>query len=421
MIAAAEPNTMQDQTVAPPDEQHVAALIAEAYKSRTPVYPSGRGDASFDFGPKPPRPGIRMVLRQMNRVLEHASDDLTVTVEAGLTLAELNRRLAGSRQWLPIDAPQAARATLGGIVAANACGPRRFGHGTIGDYLIGFRAMDGRGEAFAGGGRVVKNAAGYNLPRLMVGSLGTLGVITEATFMVRPLPTHSSLVICDSSRFAQAECLLAALGRSMTTPAIVELLAGPALPQCPLPAKPDTADARLVIGFEGNAAEVQTMANLLCDEWQALGADGLTTLIGARVDSVWNWLSESPPMLQINVLPSQLTCMMEQVASRLPDVPLQAHADNGVLRIYSPADPRAEFYGSFSELVKNTLRRIAAAAGGHLTVLAAPPGLELTRDEIWGKPRAGSALMRSIQLRFDPAGILNPGRFNFGLETSNGD
>ena len=199
-------------------------------------------------------------------------------------------------------------------MATNACGPRRYAHGTIGDYLIGIRAIDGCGEAFAGGGRVVKNAAGYNLPRLMVGSLGTLGVITQLTFMVRPLPTHSALVLCDVPDFQQAECLLAALGRSRTTPMIVELLAGPSLPHCPLPAMPDTAAARLAIGFEGGAAEVQGMAHLLCDEWRALGADGLTTITGARVDSVWNWLSESPAVFQINVLPSRLVEVVEQVA-----------------------------------------------------------------------------------------------------------
>ena len=79
---------------------------------------------------------------------------------------------------------------------------------------------------------------------------------------------------------------------------------------------PDTAAARLAVGFEGGAAEVQGMANVLCDEWQALGADGLTTITGARVDSVWNWLSESPALLQINVLPSRLVGVMEQVAGK---------------------------------------------------------------------------------------------------------
>ena len=248
----------------------------------------------------------------------------------------------------------------------------------------------------------------------MVGSLGTLGVITQVTFMVRPLPTHSALVICDMPKFQQAECLLAALGRSRTTPMIVELLAGPAQPDCPLPAMPDTAAARLAVGFEGGAAEVQGMANVLCDEWRALGADGLTTISGARVDAVWDWLSESPALLQINVLPSRLVEVMEQVAGELPATPLQAHAGNGVIRIYRPADAATAFESDFANLVQNTLRPIAAAAGGHLTVLATPADVELDAGRNLGAASPGAALMRSIQQRFDPAGILNPGRFSVG-------
>jgi glycolate oxidase FAD binding subunit len=405
-----------EDCVAPTDEPAVVARIAAAYQSGTPVYPIG-GGTSLDYGPRPARPGIGLDLRRMNRVLDHPADDLTITVEPGLTLGELNRILAEKRQWLPIDAPEPARATMGGIVATNACGPRRYAHGTIGDFLIGIRAIDGCGEAFAGGGRVVKNAAGYNLPRLMVGSLGTLGVITQLTFMVRPLPTHSGLVICDMPSLQQAEGLLDALGRSRTTPMIVELLAGPARPLCPLPAMPDTAAARFAIGFEGSAAGVQEMVSVLCDEWQALGAEGLTTLTGARVDSVWNWLSEGPALFQINVLPSRLVSVMEQVAAALRATPLQAHAGNGVIRIYppSPPAPLPTGEGSFVNLVQNTLRPMATMAGGHLTVLAAPTGVELASADVWGPPRPGAALMRSIQQRFDPAGILNPGRLTFGM------
>jgi len=409
MTAVSVPELPLEQTVAATDEAAVAALIGAAYKSGTPVYPIG-GGTSLDYGPRPVRPGIGLSMRPMNRVLDHPADDLTITVEPGLTLAELNRHLAAKRQWLPIDAPEPARATVGGIVATNACGPRRYAHGAIGDYLIGIRAIDGCGEAFAGGGRVVKNAAGYNLPRLVVGSLGTLGVLTQTTFMVRPLPTHSALLICDMSSFQQAECLLAALGRSRTTPMIVELLAGPTQPHCPLPVMPATAAARLAIGFEGGAAEVQGMANVLCDEWQALGADGLTTIVGARVDSVWDWLSESPALLQINVLPSRLIEVVAQVAGELPATPIQAHAGNGVIRIYLPPDATAFFGSGVARLVQNMLRPIATAAGGHLTVLATPNDMELTSAEIWGPPRPGAALMRSIQQRFDPKGILNPGR-----------
>ena len=218
--------------------------------------------------------------------------------------------------------------------------------------------------------------------------------------------------------FQQAECLLAALGRSRLTPVIVELLAGPSRPDCPLPAMPETtAAARLAVGFEGDAVEVQGMGNVLCDEWRALGADGLTTISGARVDAVWDWLSEGPALVQINVLPSRLAGVMEQVARGLPAAPLQAHAGNGVLRVYRPGDGSLKdglggpSHGDFAKLVRATLRPIATGAGGHLTVLAAPADVDLAPAEIWGPPRPAAALVRSLQQRFDPAGILNPGRF----------
>ena len=182
---------------------------------------------------------------------------------------------------------------------------------------------------------MVKNAAGYNLPRLMVGSLGTLGVIMEATFMVRPLPGYSALLIRDVPSFQQARSCWTDSAAAKRRPMIVELLAGPARPDCPLPAMPQTAAARLVIGFEGSPIEVPAMLTALSDEWKLDGADGVTTIAGAGVGSITSWLSASPALLQINVLPSRLVGVLEQLAKLLPGHPLQAHASSGVVRVYS--------------------------------------------------------------------------------------
>ncbi len=400
------------ETLSPADEAAVRLAVRRAFECRQPVYTIG-GETSLDYGLPRAKPGIALSMTALNRAIEHAFDDLTVTVEAGMTLCKLNRRLAEKRQWLPIDPPEAEKATIGGIVATNAYGPRRHGYGTIGDYLLGFRAIDGRGEAFNGGGKVVKNVAGYNLPRLMVGSLGTLGVITQATFMVRPLPATAALVICDVLGFEQAESLLAGLGSSQATPTIVELLAGPARANCPLPAMPEGAVARLAIGFEGGAIEVQAMLGGLCDELKAAGVDDVTTIAGAGVGSIWNWLSASPALLQVNVLPSRLVGLVEQFSKLLPSHPLQAHASSGVIKVYPPADTTTGCIEGFAALVSGTLRPLVTAAGGHLTVLATPEGCQLSAGDLWGPSRPGAALMRSIQQRFDPAGILNLGRFQF--------
>ena len=146
-----------------------------------------------------------------------------------MNVAKLGELLAGSRQRLPIDVPQASESTIGGVVATAISGPRQYAYGTIRDYLIGVRAVDGRGVPFAGGGRVVKNAAGYDMCRLMVGSLGTLGVVTQVTLKVHPLAETTAMVICDVPDLQTAERLLAALVHTKTMPVAVELVDRPGL------------------------------------------------------------------------------------------------------------------------------------------------------------------------------------------------
>src|SRR6185295_19830055 len=119
--------------------------------------------------------------------------------------------LATERQRLPIDVPQAERATVGGVIATNWNGPRRFREGTVRDYVIGISAVDGRGQPFKGGGRVVKNVAGYDFCKLLTGSFGTLGVITQVTLRLKPIPDQSALLACTVPDLAAAEKLLSAL------------------------------------------------------------------------------------------------------------------------------------------------------------------------------------------------------------------
>jgi len=127
-------------------------------------------------------------LRAMREVLEYTPEDMTVSVEAGLTLAQLQTRLAEHNQWLPMDPPGADTLTIGALLAANRSGPRRFGYGTVREHLLGIKVVLADGRVIKAGGKVVKNVAGYDLCKLFVGSHGTLGVIVEATFKVLPRP-----------------------------------------------------------------------------------------------------------------------------------------------------------------------------------------------------------------------------------------
>jgi glycolate oxidase FAD binding subunit len=428
------------ETIAPADEAAVAAAVYKADRSRTPVYTVG-GGTCLDYGVRPSRPGIGLTTTRLGRVLDYPADDLTISVQAGLTMAELTRRLSGHRQRLPIDVRCADQATVGGMVATNAGGPRRYAYGTIRDYVLGLRAVDGRGEVFAGGGRVVKNAAGYNTPRLLVGSLGTLGVITQVTLMVRPQPDATALLAADLPDFETAELALLAMGHTQTLPVAIELLAGawprfhPGLP-APLPG----TVARLVVGFDGSKPEVHWMIQQVCKELQAADVESLTIANDEEQASVW-WdsLAEFPATVLISVLPHAVVDVVEDLTRLVPHGAIQARAGNGLIYVQldgdTPPAPREgrgtaksegrgtgkpggaaqAGYCDFAALLREKLRPLAMAAGGKLVVLSHPDAVALTRDDIWGPPGDAAAVMQAVKKQFDPHGILNPDRFVFGV------
>ena len=397
------------ETIAPADEAAVAAAVREASEAGTPVYPIGGGTRQ-DYGLRPTRPGIGLSLAKLNQVVDYPADDMTITLQAGLTMAELADCLSVKGQWLPVDVPQPHRATVGGVVATGLSGPRRYAHGTIRDYVIGIRAVDGLGTAFSGGGRVVKNAAGYNLCRLMVGSLGTLGVITQVTLMVRPLPETSALVVCELPNLDAAERLSAGLVHTKTLPVAVELLAGSAAQENPAMGPMLTSSvARLIVAFEGSRPEVDWMVRRLEEEWQQEGVSPLTTIGHSEAGPMWDWLSEFPAHVQINVSPGTTADMVARLLRLDPGAAIQAHAGNGVIRLrLSPP-----ILADLGELMRSRLRPAVAATGGRMVVLCCPNGAQLTRQDVWGPPGDGATVMQAIKDRFDPKGLLNPDRFAY--------
>jgi len=397
------------ETITPADEPAVADAIRDAYQAGTPIYPIG-GGTRLDYGVHPTRPGIGLSLAKLGRVVDYPADDMTITAQAGLTMAELANNLAVNGQRLPVDVPQPRRATIGGVVATGLGGPRRYAHGTIRDYVIGIRAADGLGTAFSGGGRVVKNAAGYNLCRLMVGSLGTLGVITQVTLMVRPLPETSALVVCELPELAAVERLLAGLVHTKTLPAAVELLAGSASQDNPAMGPVLTSSvARLVVAFEGSKPEVDWMVRQLQDEWREQHVSSPVIIPQAQAGPVWEWLTEFDAQVQISVPPGATAETVGRLLDLDSSIAIQAHAGSGVIRVgFSP--PTLD---QFPELVGSRLRPAVTAAGGKMVVLYCPDGAQLTSQDVWGPPGDGATAMQAIKDRFDPKGLLNPGRFAY--------
>ena len=173
--------------VRPQSVADLGDVVRRAAAEQQALYPVG-GGTMLGLGLPPSRPGWAVDLRSLNSVIDYPARDMTITVQAGVPIAELRRVLAAENQRLPVDVPHADRATLGGALATNVSGPRRYGSGTLRDYVLGLSTVNDEGQEVKAGGRVVKNVAGYDLCKLHIGALGTLGVITQATLKVRPIP-----------------------------------------------------------------------------------------------------------------------------------------------------------------------------------------------------------------------------------------
>lgn len=402
------------KTQTPESQDDLAAVVREANQSATSLYPIG-GGTSLEFGMPATEKGWGISLSGLKRCVDYPARDMTITVEAGITMAELSATLATENQRLPIDAAQAEVATLGGVVATNFSGARRYGSGTIRDYVIGISAVDGRGTPFKGGGRVVKNVAGYDFCKLLTGSLGTLAVITQVTLKVKPIPETSAFLTTDAQNFVQAENLLAALVTSQTTPAAIELLSGPAWDDhSDLGQLSRGAVARLVVGLEGTKPEVDWMLEQLASEWQALGVRTYRTIPTEGASEIWRRLTEfpvegdAPLVLKMNLPPSAVAGYMKVLQEVDSQCSIQAHAGSGILRVRM-----SQFTYETPKLLVTRLQPAASAVGGQATVWSCAGSSGLTRQAMWGAPRDEFRVMQAVKQQFDPNGLLNPGRFFF--------
>ena len=403
------------ETVRPSDVAGVADAIRSAGADRQPVYPLG-GRTGLDFGLIPTRSGLGLDLTDLNRVVDYTPRDMTIVVESGMTVAALAAQLAAENQWLPIDVPRASEATLGGAIATNWNGSRRYGHGTWRDYLIGISAVDGRGTAFKAGGRVVKNVAGYDFCKLLTGSLGTLGVITQLVFKVTPRPAVETLLIAPCDDLQQAERALEALSRQAAWASVVDLLVGSAW-SAVLDLPESAASAWLAIGVEGTAAEVTWMVDEIASGLRAVGVQGvqpqddtqsalLRSVLTEFADhGPGEEVDESPLAIKAIVPPSATVDIIRMILAHDPRCAIQCHAGSGVV-----VARFAEFAaGDLTFALVGKLRPAAIQRGGSLIVLSST--LEgLSAPIVWGGRTTAHGIMEKVKRAFDPHQILNPGR-----------
>jgi glycolate oxidase FAD binding subunit len=390
----------------PSDQDELREILARRVAEGHAIYPQG-GRTALDYGSPPRRPGVAIDTRSLDRVVDYPAADMTITVEAGQTLARLQETLAQNRQRLPLDAPHPDRATLGGIFATNTSGPRRFGAGRPRDLIIGVSFVSARGELLKGGGRVVKNVAGYDFPRLLTGSLGTLGIITQMTLKVRPSPEAAALVWIPLDDAEDAARGLDALNTSGTRPIALELLnrsgarhVGEALG---LPIR----DWTLVVGFEDNAASVAWQIERLRAE---LGRPDAAVLEGAGANPLWAVLAEfqaaevGPLTAVANLRPSAVARFAAGLDPELWAI--QAHAGSGIVSAHAVDGPGLDELAP----VVDRLRSAAVADGGNL-ILSRCPTAWKERLRVWGEPRPDWALAEKVKRALDPEGVMNPGRF----------
>lgn len=399
-------------TIVPADQAALALEVQRAYVAKTPVYPLGGGTA-LDYGLPAKEPGVGLSTAALTRVIDYPARDMTITVESGITMAALAEILAAEGQQLPIDVPFPEQATLGGVIATNWSGPRRFGHGTIRDYVIGISAVDGRGVAFKAGGRVVKNVAGYDFCKLLTGSLGTLAVITQVTLKVKPNPATSTWVVCDSDDASLGFAFFLSIAESQTTPTAIEWVAGDHWRDHPLPGGATRErGASLAVLFEGSPAEVDwQLERFAAVRAERSGVDRRVTE-PAMMEELLHVLTafpadrSSPLAVRFNLHPGDVNIVESQLQRAGGDCTYQSHRGNGILNVRFEEVAAADV----SRLILKDLQPLAAKYGGNVIVLSCP-GQELTRQLTWGVGRGDRHIMAAVKKQFDPAGILNPGRF----------
>ncbi len=330
---------------------------------------------------------------------------MTATVEAGCTLEHLQQTLAEHGQRLALDPPWPVKATIGGILATNDSGPLRIRFGSLRDLIIGITLALADGTLAKSGGKVVKNVAGYDLPKLATGSLGTLGIITQAIFRLHPIPRESRSLSFSAQDNAAMDALVLAILDSQLVPTGVQVrAAGGSLP---------AIDLR----FEGTAAGCEVQV----DQAVRLAASSrqLGTHLGAPAD-VWNasaalWTGAEPPVVcKFTLLPASMGTFFDKVREVAERARLQwrltAQAvGTGWLRLEADGAVPDVFPSALAEL-----RQGLEAHGGSLVVLRCPSKVKSKLD-VWGNPGDALPVMKSIKAQFDPAEMLNPGRFVGGI------
>lgn len=382
----------------PATAAQVAALLAESAEQGNAVIPFG-GRTQLGLGNPPTSADLGLSLRGMNRVLSHEPEDLTLSVEAGVTIGDLQRALGERGQWLPVEAPLIEQATIGGLIATAFSGPRRLGSDSLRDLIVGISVAHPTGAVSKAGGTVVKNVTGFDMMRLYHGSLGTLGVIVSANFKVLPRPRAETT--CFTAHASVDEALIA--GRQLLNlrgrPVAMEIL------------QPDTGNEWLLAArYEGREGTVRIMV----EEAAAEVGSPERTLDGA---SSATWWQEYVDFYSSGVVRERVvvraSCRPRAVDNLAAGVQAALAGNAGSSIRVSPGIGRVDVAVPAASVPADRRENWLTLLGEHaesLVLYDAPPDWKEDFD-VWGPQPETIDLMRSLKEQFDPGRVLNPGRF----------
>lgn len=380
----------------PDSEAEIEAIVHEAAASRSPLAIHGGG--TRDIG-RPVQAARVLSTQALTGITLYEPSELVIAARAGTPLADIETALAANRQRLafePIDYRPLlgthGEPTIGGVTASNAAGPRRVHAGAARDHLIGVRATTGRGETIKSGGRVMKNVTGYDFVKLLAGSWGTLGVMTEVTYKLLPeAETETTLVYAGLSDQRAVEAMTTAMG----TP--FEITGAAHVPG---------ADARTYLRFEGFVASCGYREGRLRAMLKAFGS--AEALQGDASRALWKSIRDVAPLRasagdvvwKISVKPTDGPALGARLGFALDS---RIFYDWAGGLIWANASPEGD---GGAEMIRNAV----AAVGGHATLVRGSPVLRAAVASFQPESAGVAAISRKIKETFDPAGILNPGR-----------
>jgi glycolate oxidase FAD binding subunit len=441
--------------VFPRDTKMVAAVVRYGSRNNLAMVPWGSG-TKMATGHAPRGVDLVVCMARMNHMLDVDNANLTITVEAGVKIRDIQARLATeedrcylpledltteggeficsdrshSGSFLPLDPPFSERATIGGIVAANSSGPRRLLYGLPRDLVLGVRFVTPTGEIVGAGGKTVKNVSGYDISKLMIGSMGSLGILCEMTLRLLPLPESMETLVFTFDSFSDASAFASAVLATKLLPAALEVANRTAIETMDFRGDLNLSPGAYVVmmALEASREATARMHKELPAMAQQFKSGGHSPIGGDKHSLFWLSMGElqssaarrHPGLvaLQLSYPLSQWKAIFEHTEKTLAKQGVQytllCHAGCGVTlaNLFVGSGGR-DVKGPVTEAVRSLLAE-CRQAGGNLVVLNAPVDWKGSLP-IWGEPGSDLPLMKTIRTELDPAGLMNPGRFAVGL------